>query len=240
MFSRLRNFYPNALYILIGINVVLFLLPLALSLVVQSNVNGSYGLFLYLLGGLRPDWVIADGEWWRVLNSTFLHADLWHLVANMFALLQIGSIVQSFYGRRWLWNFYILGGLGGSILSLIFLGNVATVGASGAVFGLIGVLMGGSLKRSKFGVELPFRFMDILPLALYAFVIGLIPGSAVNNWAHLGGLLVGLALGSVFPHQMTSGKKHNLVRDVAFWLCILVWVVCYIALAMSIYSKLFA
>lgn len=239
MNKQFRNFYPNALYVLTAINVVLFLLPLALSLLVQSSVDGSYGLFLYLLGGLRPDWVIVDGEWWRVINSTFLHADLWHLAANMFALLQIGSIVQSFYGRRWLWNFYILTGLGGSILSLVFLGNVATVGASGAVFGLIGVLMGGSMKRSKMGIELPFKLVDIMPIALYAFVIGLIPGSAVNNWAHLGGLLVGLALGSIFSHQMAANKKQNTVRNLLFWLCILVWLVCYIALAISIYSKLF-
>lgn len=239
MFAQFRKSYVNALFVLVGINILFFILPLGLSALLQSNVDGSYGLFLYLLGGLRPDWVIADGEWWRVINSTFLHADVMHLLANMFALFQIGSIVQNFYGRKWLWSFYILGGLGGSLLSLIFLGNIATVGASGAVFGLIGVLMGGSLKRSRYGVELPFRVVDILPLAVYAFLIGLAPGSAVNNWAHLGGLLVGLAGGTIFPHQMASSRKHENTRDIIFWLCVALWAICYIFLSISIFNKLF-
>lgn len=220
-------------------NVFLFALPLVLSLLVRSDVDGSYGLFLYLLGGLRPDWVIRDGEFWRVINSTFLHADFIHLAVNMFSLYQVGSIVENFYGRKWLWNFYILAGLGGSILSVIFLGGVATVGASGAVFGLIGVLIGGSLKQNRFGVELPFRIMDIAPLLMFSFLVGLIPGSSINNWAHLGGLIVGMAFGNVFSHQVTSNIAQNRVRDVLFWLCIILFAVCYIALTVSIYTKLF-
>lgn len=226
----------NALWFLIGFNVVMFLLTFGLATLVSGSVDNAFNLFLYLLGGLQNALALS-GEWWRLVTSTFLHADILHIAFNMFALYQIGKIVRQYYGGKFLFYAYILCGLMGSVLSLIFLGtNSATVGASGAVFGLIGVILIGSAKRSQYGIELPFRPLDILPLALYAFVIGLLPGSNVNNWTHLGGFVMGLILGWVINHRLNGDPQgwRKVLDKTLFWVSIILFVGAYVWMLMSL------
>lgn len=233
------RFSWNSLYILIGINLVLFAIPTLGTLLLGSRVDNIYGLSLSLLGGLRPD-LVADGEWWRIVTSTFLHADFLHLLANMYGLWQIGMIVKNYYGNRFLWSSYIITGVMGSVFSIIFLPNTATVGASGAVFGLMGVLLGATFRRSRFGVELPFGTTDILPLALYAFAAVFLPGFAVNNWAHLGGFVAGIALGWLLPHKLSHQSRSELrVEQGLTYATVVVFGLCYILMVSAVYSALF-
>lgn len=228
----------DSLRLLLGLNISLFILPTLLVMFLLSNNSNAYGFFLDLLGGLIPG-KFLNGEFWRVITSTFLHADILHVAANMFSLYFVGAIIQRYYGRKWLFSFYILAGLGGSIVSVIFLSSTPTVGASGAVFGLIGVLLGGSLRRRRFGAELPFRFMDVAPLALYAFFVGLIPGFPVNNWAHLGGLLVGVVLGAVVPHNLGKHSRlEQMLEKLAFFAAVAILVLAYVGLGVYLYRVL--
>lgn len=228
----------DSLKLLLGLNISLFILPTILSYFVLRDVTGSYGFFLDLLGGLIPAKVQA-GEAWRMIASTFLHADLLHIAANIFSLYFIGSIVQSYYGQKLLFAFYVLAGLGGSIFSVVFLPDTPTVGASGAVFGLVGVLLAGSLRRNRYGAELPFRFVDIAPIAIYAFAVGLIPGFAVNNWAHLGGFLTGCLLGLGLRNKSGGYSRAEKVWvQLCFAIAVVLFVVAYAGLGLFIYRAL--
>ena len=229
----------NSLTFLIAFNMLLFIVPVILSVILAGKVDQAYGLFLYLFGGLRGAWVDA-GDIWRVVTSAFLHVDIIHLGANMIALYQLGRIVLNYYGGKMLFLTYIFCGISGSVFSLIFVHDVATVGASGAVFGLVGVLLAGSLKNSRFGVSLPFGAWDILPLVIYSFLVGITPGSPVNNWAHLGGFLLGLILGRVFDHNMNLIKRPaaEKFKQVLYYVSIVLFVGAYVWMILSIPAQL--
>lgn len=141
-----------------------------------------------------------------LITSTFLHLNLIHFLVNMYSLFRIGQIIESYFDGKKLFITYILGGLSGSILTvlfyLVFDESIATVGASGAIFALIGLLIGGTLKRYRYGFKLPFNFSDVMTVAIMALSVGLIPGARINNLSHVGGLLAGILLGLVFKHSV--------------------------------------
>lgn len=164
----------RATQVLIGINVVAYVLTLLSS----DRLIVDYGMF----GA-----AVAAGEWWRLATAPFLHAGLWHVGLNMFALWILGSLVEPLLGR---WRFvavYLVSALAGAVASYAF-GNpgVISVGASGAVFGLLGATIVAlrTLNRDVSGV---------LVLLVINLVLGFVfPG--IDWRAHLGGLLAGMLL----------------------------------------------
>jgi len=225
-------------YILVT-NVVLFLLLGVLALLTPVDFSVIFSRLLISFGALSGLQVMQDGEIWRMVTSLFLHVDFLHLAFNMLAFYQLGRVIYEYYGSKMLLVFYLWTGLAGSLLSIVFLSQlVPTVGASGAVFGLIGVLVAGSAKRTKYGVELPFRTQDILPLAIYAFIFGLLPNSGVNNFAHLGGFLAGLAFGWFFSHQMVSwkSKQSKFAEQALYYLSLVILALSAAALAFNLFS----
>lgn len=147
---------------------------------------------LYQLGALyRP--AIVGGEYGRLLSVMFVHANLLHLLYNAVMLLALGWRLESYLGGWWLGLIYFLTGLGASVLSfgLTLESREMAVGASGAIFGLVGGLMGFSFRNW----HLFARQSGVLVLALGLnwLVLGSVPG--VDNWGHLGGLAGGIWLG---------------------------------------------
>ncbi len=232
--------YLNAVYILIGLNVALFVLPSLASMLLGNSLhlNGDdlYFQFLNLLGAMQGI-SVRQGEVWRLLTTNFLHVDILHIGANMFGLYQLGRIVRAHYGDQKLVVFYIIAGLGGSLVSLLFLNPFTiTVGASGAVFGLMGVLLAGSVRSRRFGTELPFAFADILPLLLYSLLAGLAPGANINNFAHFGGLITGFVLAWFIPHNLVGwkDKQTDLLVKLLFYVSVIITVVAYSFVAIQI------
>lgn len=139
---------------------------------------------------------ILQGEVWRFLTSMFLHANLVHLFFNLMALYSVGLEMESLYGPDRYIVIYILAGLFGSLASFAGRGpNVVSVGASGAIFGLIGMnLAYFLLHRDNFGQFGRQRVMNTLFVIIFNLVLGFtIP--RIDNLAHLGGLVAGFALG---------------------------------------------
>lgn len=151
--------------------------------------------------------LIRMGEYYRLITGTFLHANLFHLLMNMYALYIIGSQIESFMGRTKYLAIYLYSGLMSSLLS-ITLGNYPSVGASGAIFGLMGCLLYfGYHYRVYLGNVLKSQ---IIPLILLNLVVGfLVPD--IDNFAHIGGLIGGLlitvALG--VKYKSTTFEKIN-------------------------------
>lgn len=144
---------------------------------------------------------VQQGELYRLLTVTLVHANLIHLLLNMYILYIVGPVVESIWGRGWFLVFYVLCAIGGSTGSFLF-ANVS-VGASGAIFGLVGVIIAGTRAHHPM---LDRRARAIVPQLGMFVIINLVFGFAstglggnVDNAAHIGGLLAGLWLGLVVP-----------------------------------------
>lgn len=195
----------NAFTVLIAVNAIIFIL----GLLAQTSVGFDNQLF-YIFGGLDAQKVF-QGSYWLLITSAFFHLDMLHFALNMYSFLRVGQAVQSFYDNKVLLITYIFGALGGSLLSYassIFLGqNYYSLGASGAIFALIGLLVGGSLRKYRYGYSLPFSLSDILPVVLFSLAFGFLPNSNINNYAHIGGLVTGIILGLLLKHSLGAYKS---------------------------------
>ena len=183
--------------ILIAINIGMFLLAHLGGSQLQARLVLIGSGFSAGAGGLVG---VANGEWYRLLTATFLHVGLLHLALNMFALWIFGSQLERQLGRARYLTLYLLSGLAGSAVSYAFSQpNQPSLGASGAVFGLVGAaLVIGRKLRYDVSVVAAFLVLNL--------VIGFMV-SGIDWRAHLGGLAAGLTLGAAYayapPRQRT-------------------------------------
>jgi len=229
----------NYFHLLIGINISLFVLSLLLSFLAGSIGPNPDPVIINYLGALNPSLVIAQGEYWRVISAIFLHASVLHIVLNMWALWQIGKIVEIYYGDKMLLTTYILSGVMGSVFSMLNLGYSFSVGASGAVFGLLGLLLAGTLVQKRFGLQLPFTVSDLLPSILLTLMVGLNPMLGIDNWAHIGGLVAGFVLGMIIPpHQVSFASRRDLLQKVLFIFSLFIMILSLIFMIISFFTNL--
>jgi membrane associated rhomboid family serine protease len=147
---------------------------------------------------------VASGEYWRLLTVTLVHASLLHLAFNMYALWLIGPIVERFYGSAIFVLMYLLTAAAGSVASFVWSG-VTSVGASGAIFGLVGVLVAAQRTHDPM-VDRRTRALinQLVPLIAINLVFDLFAGY-IDIAAHVGGLLAGLWLGWLLaPARVTT------------------------------------
>jgi len=178
---------------IVAINVAVFVLGFAVG---QQELQLR---FANLVG--EPGLIgVADGEYYRLLTAAFLHAGVLHLALNMFALAQLGPVLESALGRMRFLALYILAALGGSVLSFLLSPQFQFgVGASGAIFGLFGAYyvvvrrMGGETR-------------SIVTLLIINLVITFtIP---IIDWrAHLGGLVVGSVIAAAFAYAPRDERR---------------------------------
>ena len=121
---------------LIAINVLVFLANLAQG----SSLNQTSGSW-FVRGALYVHGGLDQGEWWRLITAAFLHGNLIHLALNMFVLWIVGAAVEQAIGRGRFLALYLISGLAGSAGALIFSPDAVTVGASGAIFGILGAML---------------------------------------------------------------------------------------------------
>jgi rhomboid protease GluP len=174
---------PFVTYVLLVVIVMIWLLNL---------VSGS-SLIRF---GANDGSAILAGETWRLFTSMFLHANLLHLGFNAYALFVFGLEMEGLYGPARYTLIYILSGLFGSLASFAWRGPaVLSVGASGAIFGIIGMnLAFFLLHRQAFGDFGRMRLQNTILIIVVNLAFGFtIPG--IDNMAHLGGLIAGFSLG---------------------------------------------
>jgi rhomboid protease GluP len=167
--------------------------------------------------------LIMNGQWWRLLTATFVHVGIIHIATNMWCLWNLGLLGEPLLGPLGLCAVYILTGVAGNLLSLAYnvIGRHDSVGAgaSGAVFGIAGILI-VLLSNHKLPIpwsELKRLRRSVIQFAILNLVIGIGANftSIVNidNFAHMGGFLSGLALGVPLVPCMTSGRTRYLQRQ---------------------------
>lgn len=180
---------PAAMALLWAIAII-YVLSSAISL---SLFQPSLSALVFL--GAKVNDLIAQGQYWRLLTATFLHANLIHIFFNGYALYVLGPETERIYGTGRFLALYFVAGLAGSLASYL-ISPAISVGASGAIFGLIGGLgMFYYLNREALGAFGKAQVQNMVAIAMINLFIGFAAQGVIDNWGHLGGLLGGALAG---------------------------------------------
>jgi rhomboid protease GluP len=214
-------------YVLLGINVAVFLWMVTHG--VSAKMPTDRQLVHY---GANVTWLVLHGEWWRLLTAMFVHVGWIHIASNMWCLWNLGILGEPLIGPWGMVAVYVITGAAGNLLSMgrnVLAYNLSHdhyyllipgAGASGAVFGIAGILIVLLSNR-----KLPFPWEElrrlrssVVKFALINLMIGLgtvvIPmGISIDNSAHIGGFLSGLALGVPLVPRMTAGRERYFERQ---------------------------
>ena len=186
-------------YVTIGlllINTIVFILMYFMGN--EDNYIENYSVWGY--------GIVKDHEFYRLITGTFLHGGIEHYIFNMYSLYIIGSQMESFLGRWKYLGVYLYSALIGSLFSIIFNGMIPSVGASGAIFGLLrSLIYFGYHYRVYLGTVIKSQ---IIPILVINLVIGFLSNGRIDNYAHIGGLIGGvlgtMALGVKYKSTKTE------------------------------------
>lgn len=189
MYANSKRFMPA--YILVAANIAVYALT---SYVGGSFLETDFYSVIRVYGLYTP--AVLNGEVWRLFTSLFVHANIAHIAGNMLFLFIYGLRAEEMFDLKEYMAIYFLSGLAGNALSLFT--DFFSVGASGAIFGVLGAVM--IYQRRSIGQSI----ISALMYAFFLFVINI--GPNVNFLAHLGGLVAGLALGYVLAATRKPGR----------------------------------
>jgi rhomboid protease GluP len=220
-----------ATYLLVFANVAMFLLMLGTGAQSLSPGGTSTPQALMQWGAKSSSSVLMDHEWWRLFTAMFIHAGILHLATNMWCLWNLGLLGEPMLGPVGMVCVYTLSGAAGNLLGLAVdalmstvqgtaLSQIPSVGASGAVFGIAGLLI-IFLSRARLPIpapELQRLRRSVIYFAGLNFVLGAAISIAptemkVDNMAHLGGFAMGLALGVPLAPQLAAGRRKYFRRQ---------------------------
>ncbi|KAK8569517.1 hypothetical protein V6N13_046568 [Hibiscus sabdariffa] len=162
---------------------------------------------LQKLGALQWSKVVVNHQAWRLLTCIWLHAGVIHLLANMLSLVFIGIRLEQQFGFVRVGILYLLSGFGGSVLSTLFIQNSISVGASGALFGLLGAMLSELITNWNIYTNKASALLTLLVIIATNFAIGILPH--VDNFAHIGGFLTGFLLGFMLLPLPQLGWQHR-------------------------------
>lgn len=191
MFSRTESFsqyirlYPVVAFFL-ALNILIFLLTYV----------PIIGTQLYFRG-MGINYLISNGEWWRLFTPMFLHAGLMHLLFNMFSLFIFGPELEKLAGKARFLTIYLLSGIFGNIATFFLQDpDYASVGASGAIFGILGAF-GALVYYTKH--IMPQLRQIIVPMIVISIIMTFLQPN-INTTAHIVGMIVGFLIGLSYFH----------------------------------------
>lgn len=186
---------PVMTKILITINIVIFVLQLVLGWDVVASFGANYAPF------------VKSGKFYVLITSMFIHGNLIHLLFNMYALYIIGPQVESFYGKIKYLAIYFGSGILGALLSDIFLQNSISVGASGAIFGLLSsIVYFGYHYRAYLDTVIRSQ---IMPLIIFNIFLGIVIPN-IDTFCHIGGLIGGVLVSMACGIKYKSSKSERI------------------------------
>ena len=200
MFSRTENFsqyirlYPVVTFFL-ALNILIFVLTY-----IPFIGNQIY------LAGMGINYLISAGEWWRLFTPMFLHNGIMHLLFNMFSLYLFGPELEKIAGKARFLTIYLLSGIFGNIATFFLQKpEYASVGASGAIFGILGAF-GALVYYTKH--ILPQLRQIIVPIIIISIIMTYLQPN-INTTAHIVGMIVGFLIGLSYfhPKRIVSWRR---------------------------------
>ena len=198
---------------------------------------------MFGIGGIRGDILLRLGESlplgynliqpWRFVMAVFLHASLLHIVFNMWVLIDVGPSIEELYGSARYLFIYVATGIGGYIVSSS-IGGRPSVGASGALLGLIGVLLATTIGRRGAGSQM--LRSQLIRWLIYIAIWGLLfPG--IDNYAHAGGFVTGFLLGKIMEDRPPATPEARKWARALGWLTALVVVASFVMMAVWLHRE---
>jgi len=185
---------PFITYIIIAICILMFVIT---GMGIDTMTLVKYGANVTSL--------VKSGEWYRIITYMFLHGGLFHMFFNMYSLYIVGPRVEDFYGKWKYLVIFLVSGISGGLLSIAMNGDVVSVGASGAIFGLFGSLLYfGYNYRGYIGSIIKSQ---ILPIVIFNLFMGFFM-TGIDMWGHIGGLIGGIITSYVVG--TIENKKYNI------------------------------
>lgn len=178
--------------------------------------------------------LIVAGEWWRMVTAMFLHAGLLHIGMNLWCLFDLGPTVESLFSTPKFLVLYLTTGIVGFVFSFFWSPMGLSIGASGSVLGLVGVLIGATFHHGRLGRD--YR-SQLWRWVIYIFAIGLIGGlfgMGTDNAAHLGGLVSGLALGYFIPEGEPDTRFSENLWNLLALVSVLIMAISFVLMALQL------
>jgi len=182
---------PIYTYILVASIVIVFIVQCLTSNALSSLIVGDERSVV--LAGFDKQRFLRAHEYWRILTGACIHGGILHIMFNSFAFYNIGKIFEFLSNRAHLAIVFLLSAIGGGLLSLVFLPEVASIGASGGIVGMLGYLTIYAFRRQQF-VSKEFRH-SLLKNVGFILIFGLALYQVVDNFGHIGGLITGAVYG---------------------------------------------
>jgi len=207
--ARSKGYGSPVTIAIVGINVLVFI---GMALTGASPMGPNNQQLLRWGADFGPR--TLDGEWWRVFTSNYVHIGLIHIFFNMWCLWNLGRMAERILGA---WTYlltYTACGIAGSLVSLWIHPGVVGAGASGAIFGLAGALITAIYlgKLPYPGQMLRGLMKSLLSFAGYNLFFGaVVPG--IDNSAHIGGLIAGLAIGALLASQLAQTPEQRRAHE---------------------------
>ncbi len=225
-------------YFILGLNVLLFIVSLLVSIRMaqesgaQASLWGINGHALERLGASLPlQYLLVRAEWWRLVTAVFLHGGVLHIFMNTWVLMDIGPQVEEVYGSARYLFAYVVTGAAGYLASSVT--GHFSIGASGALMGLIGLMIAITTRRG--GAYMQMVRGQLLKWVAYILVFGfLVPG--IDNAAHLGGLAAGFLLGRVMADRRPADAAERKRADALGWATGLVALVCFALMLVNYFT----
>ncbi|CAL4977808.1 unnamed protein product [Urochloa decumbens] len=161
----------------------------------ENPLVGPSSATLLKMGALETSKVTKDHEGWRLITCIWLHAGVIHILANMLSLVMIGIRLEKEFGFMRIGTLYVISGVGGSLLSSLFMASNISVGASGALFGLLGSMLSELITNWTIYENKIAALLTLVVIIVINLAVGILPH--VDNFAHLGGFTSGFCLGFV-------------------------------------------
>ena len=213
--GRLMPATSPATYAILGLSVVIYVVSLLVTIRMSGSLPVGGGLFGLLgLGGVNGDvlqrlgaslpYPVDIAQPWRLVTAVFLHASVLHIVFNMWVLMDLGPQIEELYGSARFLFMYVVCGIGGYVLSSAFWHF--SVGGSGAIVGLIGVMLALTTGRQSIGMRM--LRSQLIRWLIYLAIWGLVvPG--IDNYAHAGGLATGFILGKIMTDRPPATPQER-------------------------------
>ncbi|XP_042001148.1 RHOMBOID-like protein 1 [Salvia splendens] len=176
----------------------------------ENPLLGPSSSALLKMGALDVSRVVDRHQGWRLITCMWLHGGLFHLLANMLSLIVIGIRLEQEFGFVRVGLLYLISGLGGSVLSALFIQSNISVGASGALFGLLGGMLAELIVNWTIYANKLAALSTLVIIIAINLAVGILPH--VDNFAHIGGFLSGFLLGFVFlirPHFGWVNRRYG-------------------------------